>query len=299
MATSIGGFKTHQHQVDYEEVYDRILEREWPVPHEELDLETSFGATRVRRSGQGEATPLVMIHPTTGSSLGWYPIIQHVCRDRVVYTPDTIGTCGRSVQTEPVTSAQDLVAWLDEVVDTLGLDSLHLLGYSEGGWIAGSHAALSAHRDRLASVTLVEPGGAIERIPTGFLIAMIGRAMVAMASRDRTAALAGFSRWLNGDVDLTPAQVELLEVSMGTYRQRLPRPDRLGDDQLRHLTAPTLLMMARDTKLYDPDTVAQRAQRLLPDITIDITPDAGHGLLFQYPGKITTRINDFLAAHDT
>ena len=299
MATSIGGFKTDQQRVDYEEVYDRILERHWPVPHVELDLETSFGATRVRRSGQGEATPLVMIHPTTGSSLGWYPIIHHLCRDRIVYTPDTIGTCGRSVQAAPVTSAQDLVLWLDEIVDMLGLDRLHLLGYSEGGWIAGSHAALSAHRDRLASVTLVEPGGAIERIPTGFLIAMIGRAMIAMASRDRTKALARFSRWLNGDVDLTPAQVELLEVSMGTYRQRLPRPDRLGDDQLRHITAPTLLMMARDTKLYDPATVAQRAQRIIPDVTIDITPDAGHGLLFQYPDKLTARINDFLAAHDT
>ncbi|MBY5162653.1 alpha/beta fold hydrolase [Salsipaludibacter albus] len=198
---------------------------------------------------------------------------------------------------EPVTSAEDLVVWLDEVVDGLGLDRLHLLGYSEGGWIAGSHAALSTHRDRLASVTLVGAAGAIERIPTGFLVAMVGRAMV--ASRDRTAALARFNRWLNGDVDLTPAQVELLEVSMGTYRQRLPRPDRLGDDQLRHITAPTLLMMARDTKLYDPATVAERAQRLLPDVTIDITPDAGHGLLFQYPGDLTARINDFLAAHDT
>ena len=242
------------------------------MPHQELDLETSFGATRVRRSGHGTATPLVMVHPTTGSSLGWYPIIHHLCHDRAVYTPDTIGTCGRSVQAAPVTSAQDLAMWLGEVVDTLGLDRLHLLGYSEGGWIAGSHAALSAHRDRLASVTLVEPAGAIERIHIGFLIAMVGRAMLAMALRDRAAALARFNRWLNGDVDLTPAQVELLEVSMGTYRQRLPRPDCLGDDQLRHITAPTLLMMARDTKLYDPATVAERARRLVPDVTIDITP---------------------------
>ena len=135
-----------------------------------------------RVSGEGERTPLVMVHPTTGSSLGWYPIVQHLCSDRVVYTPDTIGTCGRSVQTAPVTSVRDLVTWLDDVVDSLGLVSLHLLGYSEGGWIAGSHAALSAHRDRLASVTLIEPGGAIQRIPTGFLISMIGRAIVAMAA---------------------------------------------------------------------------------------------------------------------
>jgi hypothetical protein len=79
----------------------------------------------------------------------------------------------------------------------------------------------------------MEPGGGIERIPTRFLIAMVGRVMVAMASPDRTTALARFNRWVDGNVDLTPAQVELLEVSMGAYRQRLPRPDRLDDDQLR------------------------------------------------------------------
>lgn len=298
MATGIGGFRTDEQRVAYERVYDRILERQWPVPHEELDLATSFGTTRVRRSGGGEGTPLLMVHPTTGSSLGWYPLVERLCADRVVVTPDTIGTCGRSVQTAPVASAADLVRWLDEVVDGLGLDRVHLLGYSEGGWIAGSHAALSTRRDRLASVTLVEPGGAIERVPTGFLVTMVGRAMLAMASRDRAAALARFSRWLNGDVELTPAQVELLEVSMGTYRQRLPRPGRLDDDELRRITAPVLLMLAGDSRILDPASVAKRARRLVADVTVDVTPDAGHGLLFQYPDELTTRISDFLARHD-
>lgn len=298
MATQVGEFRTEQQRLAYAQVYDRILERDWPLPHEELDLDTAFGTTRVRRSGAGDRTPLLMVHPTTGSSLGWYPIIQHLCADRVVYTPDTIGTCGRSVQTTPVGSVHDLVAWLDEVIDGVGVDRLHLLGYSEGGWIAGSHAALSPQRERLASVTLVEPGGAIERIPTRFLIAMIGRAMLAMASRDRPAALARFNRWLNGGIELTPAQMELLEVSMGPFRQRLPRPDRLSEADLGRINAPTLLMMAADTKLYDPDRAGDRARRAIPDVTIDVTPDAGHGLLFQYPEELTTRINDFLLEHD-
>jgi pimeloyl-ACP methyl ester carboxylesterase len=298
MADRIGGFKTDAMRADYEAVYEGIRTRHWPVPHEDIDLETAYGTTRVRRSDGGDGTPLLMIHPTTGSSLGWYPIVGPLTEDRDVYTPDTIGTCGMSVQRAPITSVDDLVTWLDDVLDQLELEHVHLLGYSEGGWIAGSHAALSTRRDRLTSVTLVEPGGAIERIPTLFLIQMIGRAMRAMASRDRTAALARFSTWLNGDVELTDAAVELLEVSMGTYRQRLPRPGRLDDDQLLRITSPTLLMMAEDTKLYDPAAVADRARALIPDLTVDITPNAGHGLLFQYPNELTGRINSFLARHD-
>jgi pimeloyl-ACP methyl ester carboxylesterase len=110
--------------------------------------------------------------------------------------------------------------------------------------------------------------------------------------------MARFNRWLNGDIELTPAQLELLEVSMGTFKQRLPRPDRLSDEDLGRISAPTLLMMAANTRLYHPDRAAERARRIIPDITVDITPDAGHGLLFQYPDQLTDRINDFLHQHD-
>lgn len=72
-------------------------------------------------------------------------------------------------------------------------------------------------------------------------------------------------------------------MSMGTFKQRLPRPDRLSDDDLQRISAPTLLTMAADTKLYDPDRAAERARRTTPDLTVDIPPDAGHGLLLQYP----------------
>ncbi len=298
MAERIGAFKTPEARDAYADVYDRVLEREWPVHHEELEVGTRFGTTRVRRSDGGDATPLVMVHPTTGSSLGWYPIVEPLCRDRVVYTPDTIGTCGRSVQTEPIESDRDLTLWLDEVLDQLEVERIHLLGYSEGGWIVGSHAAHTTRKDRLASLTLVEPAGAIERVPPLFLVTMIGRAMLAMASRDRTAALSRFSRWLNGDLELTEAQVELLEVSMGTFRQRLPTPGRLDDDEVRAIPAPVLLMIGEDTRIYDPVKVVDRARRLIPDVTIDTTANAGHGLLFQHPEALTGRINDFLAMHD-
>ena len=75
MADRIGGFKTDAMREDYEAVYERIRTRHWPVPHEDIDLETAYGTTRVRRSDGGDGTPLLMIHPTTGSSLGWYPIV--------------------------------------------------------------------------------------------------------------------------------------------------------------------------------------------------------------------------------
>jgi hypothetical protein len=54
------------------------------------------------------------------------------------------------------------------------------------------------------------------------------------------------------------------------------------------------LLLAENTKLYDPNRVAERDRGLLPDVTIDLTPDAGHGVVFQHPERITRLILDFI-----
>ena len=72
------------------------------------------------------------------------PLVSALAEQPPVFTPDTIGTPGRSVQKAMIRSAADLAVWLDDVLDQLGLNDVHLVGYSEGGWIAGVHAALTA-----------------------------------------------------------------------------------------------------------------------------------------------------------
>ena len=294
MAGRVSGFRSPADAARYLERYDDLVARTWPVAHEELDVPTRFGTTHVRRSGQGDGPPFVLIHPTTGSSLGWRALIAPLADHHVVYTPDTIGTCGRSVQTEPITSAADLACWLDDVLDALDVDTVHLVGYSEGGWIAGVHASLTERPDRLASLTLIEPGGAIERIPRRVLASMIVRAVATLVARDKPAALRRFNRWLSGDIEITDDEVDLVLFVFRTFRQKLPVPRRLDDDGLRRISAPTLLLLGADTRLYDPERVATRARALLPDVRVEITPGAAHGLPLQHPDDVTARILTFV-----
>ncbi len=289
MAKRVSGFRSSEDAQRYFDIYDRLVQVHWPVPHEELDLTAAFGATRVRVSGSAGAVPLVLLHPTTGSSVGWYPLIATLCQDRQVYTPDTIGGAGRSIQTEPITTGDDLADWLGELLDQLGLDRIHLAGYSEGGWIAALYAALSKPSGRLASLTLIEPAGAIETVPTRFIAGMVFRAVRVLLARDKRAAVARLNQWMNGDVELTDGQVEMLEAAMGSFRQKLPRPKRLDDDQLRRITMPTLLLLGADTKLFNPYRARDRAVSLLPAVEVEIIPD-GHGVAFQYPDLVTERL---------
>lgn len=296
--SELSGFKTPEQEAKYLAAYDDLVARTWPVPHDELDVATRFGQTRVRRSGPAEGSPLVLIHPTTGSSLGWRALVEALTQHRPVYTPDTIGTPGRSVQTAPVRSIGDLVCWLDDVLDALGLDRIHLGGYSEGGWIAASHASLTERRDRLETLTLIEPGGAIERISPWMVAQLIFRAMRTLRAKDQRQALRAFNRWMNGDIDLTDDELDLVLLTFRAYRQRLPRPNRLSDDEVRQISMPTLLFIGSDTRIYDPTKVEARARRLLPDVQIEVIEGAGHGLAMQHPARVTGRITEFVDAAD-
>lgn len=294
MAARIGRFNSPEAAADYHRLYDGMVERHWPVPAAEIDVPTRFGTTHVRRSGPDTGTPIVLIHSNSGSSLGWRPLIAGLAARHPLYTPDTIGTAGRSVQERPIESGADLSIWLDEVLDGLGLDRIHLGGYSEGGWIAGLHAAHTPRPERLATLTLIEPGGAIERIPRRTLAALVLRATGTLAARDKRRAIRDFNRWMNGDIEITDDEIELVMFVFKHFRQKLPNPDRLTEQQLGSIATPTLLLLAENTRIYDPNRVAVRARRLLPDVSVDLTPDAGHGVVFQYPERITKLILDFV-----
>jgi pimeloyl-ACP methyl ester carboxylesterase len=299
MGDQLSGFRSPEDASRYLERYDRFVADHWPEPHEELDVATSFGPTHVRRTGPADAPALMLIHPTSGASLGLHPLVGPLATRHAVYTPDTIGAIGRSVQTAPIRHATDLSAWLDDVLDELGLDHVHLAGYSEGGWIAGVHAAHTRRRDRLASVTLIEPGGAIERIPRRTLAAMMVRGAAVLARRDKARAIRSFSHWLSGDIELSDDEVELVLLAFKTFRQKLPIPGRLSDEELRAVTNPTLLLLAAESRIYDVERVAARARELLPAVTVEITPGTGHGLPLERPGQVTKRMLEFTATHET
>ncbi|MFD1046078.1 hypothetical protein ACFQ1S_11135 [Kibdelosporangium lantanae] len=67
----------------YFDAYDTIL-REWPVPAEELDIDTRFGATRVRRSGT-TGPPIVLLAGYKATSLSWRQNVEELAVRHQVY----------------------------------------------------------------------------------------------------------------------------------------------------------------------------------------------------------------------
>jgi pimeloyl-ACP methyl ester carboxylesterase len=52
----------------------------------------------------------------------------------------------------------------------------------------------------------------------------------------------------------------------------------LQDNELRTVSVPVTLLVAARSEPFDPNQLAGRAQTLLPQVSVDLIPDAGHAL---------------------
>ncbi|GAA1732080.1 carboxylesterase [Isoptericola hypogeus] len=289
MTTSIGSFRSDAARADYERAY-RDLERLWPLPATELEVETQFGRTHVRRSGAGDRTPLVLLHGLNGSSLSWHGTVAPLAADRVVYAPDVVGTAGRSVQTAPLTSGADYGAWGEQLLAGLGLGRAHVLGYSEGAWFAGHLASRAPHR--LASLTLGEGISALVK-PSRAVVSRMVRA--AMWPTEKS--FAKLDAWLTPGVELSPEDRGVARAAT-RYRRRTPWPSPLTDAELAAIAAPTLALFGAETALGDPVAAGRRVADHVPGARVEIVPGGGHGLLWQLPDRVLLLVTEFLDAHD-
>ncbi|WP_177221425.1 alpha/beta fold hydrolase [Lentzea xinjiangensis] len=265
---TISRFANDKARQRYHAVYDELLD--WPLPHEDLTVETSFGPTYVRRSGSGAGEPLVLLHGLATTSLVWQRFVADIGRDHVLYAVDSMGEAGRSVQTRPITDHQDNADWLAEVLAGLGHDRYHLVGLSRGGWLALNQAIRSP--GRVARVTAFDPGGFMESMNTGRLYLFTGLAVMLMPAflRRRVKPDGKYG------VFVDPLLRSLVLAGLG-FQMKIFVLSHFGDDELRSISVPTRVVLAGKGSVHDAAEATARLARLAPDAEV-VTVDVVHGL---------------------
>ncbi len=91
--------------------------------------------------------------------------------DRRIYAVDLIGDAGHSIAGDrPIAAPDDLLAWIDTVLDGLGVQRAEVCGHSYGGWFA--LACALRRPDRVEKVTLLDPTMCFAPLP-GYVIRAI------------------------------------------------------------------------------------------------------------------------------
>src|ERR1700681_968754 len=198
---------------------------------------TAAGAQiRLLRGGSDGAPPLVFLHGAGGHT-GWMAFLDELSRDFTVYAPEHPGF-GRSEDPPWLDEIGDLAYFYLDFLETLGLDQVHLIGTSFGGWIAAELAV--RNQTRLASLTLVGAVGitAADGQPVDdiFRLSVEENLRRFYADPRRAARRLGDM----ASVDMNLVAKNRATVARIAYRPRYHNPSLAK--WLRRITVPTLLV---------------------------------------------------------
>jgi pimeloyl-ACP methyl ester carboxylesterase len=200
---------------------------------------------------------------------------------RSVIGIDLLGEAGMSLQHNPITGPDDEAQWLDDALAGLGLDRVHLLGVSIGGWTAVNYAL--RRPGRASSLALLDPVFTFAPVPAKAMVISAGMFLPLPKSLQRRV----FS-WIAGgaDVDASDSGTALISAASSDYVLRKAMPKLFTDDQLRSLDIPVLALIAGRSVMLDAARAAARARNLLPRGQVELWPNASHAINGEYPAEI-------------
>lgn len=249
--------------------YDAALQH-WAVPFTTQMIPTQYGSTFVIVSGDETAPPLVLLHGAGGNSTIWAGDVGMFCRRYRVYAVDLVGEAGKSAPTRPAWDSPAFAEWLQDVLNGLHLERAALVGVSQGAWTALKFAVTSPRR--VSRLVLIAPGGII---PDRLSFAL--KAVVLMMFGRR--GIKRLVQELFGDVPV-PDDVAAIVVQIATaFKPRMGVLPIFSDAELQALTMPILLVGGEKDIMRDIDRIAARLNRLVPDLTVNRVPGAGHAML--------------------
>lgn len=272
--------------------YDRVL-ASWPIPYETRMVRTRFGETHVIDCGNADAPPLILLHGGMNCALMWISCIAELTPHFRIYAPDIMGDPGKSFPIRDLGRPSDCADWVADTLEGLGLKSSNICGISWGGGIALASALLAPGRvDRVIAMC---PGWGLARPRMlGFLLFFLPAIM--FPDRDRVRRLlqrlsateAAFTSPLD---DLL---IDYLTLALKHYKLRPRKPWVFKDSELRSIRTPTLILIGDREVIYDPDKVAAKARRLIPNARVEIVPGAGHALFYDRPDIVNRRVIEFM-----
>ena len=281
-------FTTAEGRAQYLAAYEDMFSL-WKVPHEVIDVKTSYGATHINVSGPAEGKPLVLLHAAGLSSTVWFANIEALSTHKRVYAVDVIGDAGKSVADRLLDQRADYAKWLKEVFDELDIEQCDLVGHSYGGWLTLNMAL--AYPKRLRKIVLMAPAASFR--PLAFitkLIFFLEEFKIHPPAKSMLKAAAAKGTMIDETF------IHLMEEVTRYCSSAIMYPTVFTDQELKQIELPALLLIGSMEKIYNPNKAIERAQRLMPDLTAEIILNAGHLLFMDQPEIINTLILNFLTA---
>ena len=265
---------------------------------------------RLRVLSVGTGPDLVLLHGVSLAAAIWAPLLQELkgYRARLVELP------GHGLS-DPVTYRvgsvrEHSIQLLDDLFDSLSLDTPSVVGHSLGGMFALWHAAERPGKIA-ALVAIGDPGAALPgvtvKMPLSILtVPGLGRAVLASPTPRSTyrkmlgqgTSPAAVRSMPDGLVDIlrhgcrrkgNPKTVASLMHAIDEFRR--PRPETvMSDSELARIRVPTLFYWGRDDPVLSPERARASVAKIPGALLHEVA--GGHAPWFENPADCARLIDD-------
>ena len=265
---------------------------------------------RVHAIESGEGPPVILVHGSGPSALLFLPLIERLEGLRVIAVDRPGFGLSDPVDGSSASYRDGAVAWIDSLLDALGIDDVALVGSSMGGTWALWYAL--AHPVRLRRLVLLgapplSPG---THVPPPLL--MLAHPNPAAPPRQmppsRETVVGSMAMMGEGETIIDyPAQIEALiaaghdrvaaNANVSELRATLAPSGwspglEIRPEELRGVSVPTMLIWGEHDPLGGLD-VARGVASEIPEARLEPLP-TGHAPWLGDPGRAAGLLNDFL-----
>jgi pimeloyl-ACP methyl ester carboxylesterase len=276
--------------------YENTMQQ-WPVPYDDMFISTTFGITHVVASGPKKAEAIILLNPGGGSATIWNRNIEAFSNYYRVYAVDVIGEINKSVPIRPIRNHSDFMLWMTNLLDGLEIQSVSIIGNSNGGFFALETAYLLPKRTK--KVVLISPAATFVQMWAFWMKLLIPAHIIAPLIRSERMVHNAYD-WLWQGFPRDPADERLkyIAVIAGYPRYRPTTnsfaPHVFSDEELKSIQNPVLLLIGDHEVIYKSNKVIRRATHLVPNLKAEIVPNANHCAQYTAPEFVNQNIIKFL-----
>jgi pimeloyl-ACP methyl ester carboxylesterase len=266
-------------------------------------LETHGVRYAYRRFGSGNKPPLLCLQHFRGGLDNWDPqVTDGLAQGRSVILFNNAGIA--SSGGAPANNIAEMATHVTAFLDKLGLKEIDLLGFSMGGFIAQQVTLSRPHLIRRLVLAGTGPQGGEDMV--AYPPEVTAQATIEVPTEESflylffeptaTSQAAGRAFWqrrnARKDQD-TPSSLSAMAAQAAAISAwgKIPEKDRYA--RLKTIHQPTLVVNGKHDLLV-PTINSYILQQHLPNATLIIYPDSGHGAIFQFSELFVREAQFFL-----
>jgi len=271
--------------------YNKFLEN-WPGPYTSEMIPTSLGLTHVLINGPEDGIPVILFHGAMANALMWKDVVGALQETHRTIAVDIVGHFGQSIPTKSSIDDEELVLWVDEILDHMAVDQVVVIGTSFGGWLAMRYSMVAS--DRIRKLVLIATAPSSPKFSFRF-IAKSAR-MMARPTDENVEALVAYM--LAPGAQPEQGMVEFMRESLLRGSPIMPKPSGFRKGDLAVVTQPVLVLAGEYDRLFEPEKVEEISKKHFSSVQVITIGDAGHFLFYEQPKLVNEHILRFLGQEE-